>query len=145
MWGKKCTPLGLRRDMIVHSQFDVTREEEHGKSAVSMMFRAVFWDILPCKMVVDRRFRGAYCLHHQGWVIPTRQYIPEDSSEHHTHRCENLKSNSCFHVKLELKDWFNFRRQTCLELPKAVSSKRVIKCTVEVKFINYHQDLLAGN
>jgi hypothetical protein len=32
------------------------------------MFRAVFWFILPCKMIVDRRFRGAYCLHHQGWV-----------------------------------------------------------------------------
>jgi hypothetical protein len=30
-----------------------------------MMFRVVFWDILPCKMIVDRRFRGAYCLHHQ--------------------------------------------------------------------------------
>jgi hypothetical protein len=23
-----------------------------------MMFRVVFWDILPCKMIVDRRFRG---------------------------------------------------------------------------------------
>jgi hypothetical protein len=31
------------------------------------MFRVVFWDILPCKMIVDRHFRGAYCLHHQGW------------------------------------------------------------------------------
>jgi hypothetical protein len=29
-----------------------------------MMFRVVFWDILPCKMIVDRRF------------------IPEDNSEH---------------------------------------------------------------
>jgi hypothetical protein len=34
----------------------------------NIMFRVVFWDILPCKMIVDRRFRGAYCLHHQGWV-----------------------------------------------------------------------------
>jgi hypothetical protein len=25
-----------------------------------------FWDIAPCSLVeVDRRFRGAYCLHHQ--------------------------------------------------------------------------------
>jgi hypothetical protein len=31
-----------------------------------MLFRAVFWVVLPCKMIVDRRFRGAYCLHHQG-------------------------------------------------------------------------------
>jgi hypothetical protein len=28
---------------------------------------AVFWDIAPCSLVeVDRRFRCAYCLHHQG-------------------------------------------------------------------------------
>jgi hypothetical protein len=35
-------------------------------TAASMKFR-VFWDILPCSQVdVDRCFRGAYCLHHQG-------------------------------------------------------------------------------
>jgi hypothetical protein len=43
-------------------------------TAASMMFRIVFLDVLPCKMIVDRRFRGAYCLHHQ--------CIPEDNSEH---------------------------------------------------------------
>jgi hypothetical protein len=38
-------------------------------SAVSVtLFRVVFWDILPCK-------------------------IPEDNSEHHTRRRENLKSH----------------------------------------------------
>jgi hypothetical protein len=36
-------------------------------TAVSMMFRIVFWDVLPCKIIVDRHFRGVYCLHHQGW------------------------------------------------------------------------------
>jgi hypothetical protein len=26
-----------------------------------------FWDMAPCSLIkVDRRFRGAYCLHHQG-------------------------------------------------------------------------------
>jgi hypothetical protein len=39
-----------------------------------MMFKAVFWVILPCKMIFHRRFRGAY--NH----FP-RQYNPEDSSE----------------------------------------------------------------
>jgi hypothetical protein len=47
-------------------------------------------------MIVDRRFRDAYCLHHQGWMMEavrtsetsvdnhfTRQYNPEDNSEHH--------------------------------------------------------------
>jgi hypothetical protein len=31
-----------------------------------MKFRFVFWDVLPCKIIVDRRFRGMCCLHHQG-------------------------------------------------------------------------------
>jgi hypothetical protein len=35
-----------------------------------LMFRFVFWDVLPCKM-----------------------YIPEDNSEHHTRSRENLKSH----------------------------------------------------
>jgi hypothetical protein len=34
-------------------------------TAASMMFRIVFWDVLQCKIIVDRRFRGAYCLHYQ--------------------------------------------------------------------------------
>jgi hypothetical protein len=38
-------------------------------TAASMMFRVVFWDVLPCKMIVDRRFKGAYCLHHQGSLM----------------------------------------------------------------------------
>jgi hypothetical protein len=37
-----------------------------GKYTDNLVFRAVFWVVLPCKMIVDRRFRGAYCLHHQG-------------------------------------------------------------------------------
>jgi hypothetical protein len=60
----------------------------------------VFWDVAPCSLVeVDRRFRGAYFLHHQR--IPetsvrfhetTRRSIPEDSHIHTGHR-ENLKSH----------------------------------------------------
>jgi hypothetical protein len=38
--------------------------------AVSMKFR-VFWDVVPCSHVEDDgRFRGAYCLHHQGTDLP---------------------------------------------------------------------------
>jgi hypothetical protein len=47
-----------------------------------MMFRAVFWDILPYKMIVlmmeaVRTSETSVDNHF------TRQYIPEDSSEHH--------------------------------------------------------------
>jgi hypothetical protein len=61
-------------------------------TAASMKFRIVFWDVLPCKMIVDRLFRSTCWFHHQGWWRPrtsetsvdnyfTRQYIPEDNSE----------------------------------------------------------------
>jgi hypothetical protein len=66
------------------------------------MFRVVFWDILPCKMIVDRRFRDD----HSSLMMEaerttetsvdknfTRQFTPEDNSEHHTRRRENLKSH----------------------------------------------------
>jgi hypothetical protein len=38
-------------------------------TAASMKFRIVFWDVLPCKIIVDRVFRGTCCLHHQGSTI----------------------------------------------------------------------------
>jgi hypothetical protein len=63
-------------------------------TAASMKFR-VFWDVAPCSQVdVNRRFRGAYCLHPQIALmmeavriseksininLTTRRYIPEDS------------------------------------------------------------------
>jgi hypothetical protein len=49
-------------------------------TATSMKFRIVFWDVLPCKIIVYLRFRGACCLQHQGWqlfytsVHPRRQF-----------------------------------------------------------------------
>jgi hypothetical protein len=53
---------------------------------VSKAFRVVFWDILPCKMIVDRCFRGAYCVLEAVRTSETsvdnhftRQYIPEDN------------------------------------------------------------------
>jgi hypothetical protein len=45
----------------------------------------VFWNIAPCNICkAERRFRGAYCIHHQG-------YIPENYHLH-THLRDNLKS-----------------------------------------------------
>jgi hypothetical protein len=54
-----------------------------------LLFRIVFW-VLPCKIIIGRRFRGTWCLHHPWWW---RQHIPEDNSELHTRRRENLKSH----------------------------------------------------
>jgi hypothetical protein len=77
-------------------------------TAASIKFRIVFWDVLPCKIIFDRRFRGTWLI---GQPSPldsyirvtavlsrlmmevartsetsvhnyfTRQYIPEDNSE----------------------------------------------------------------
>jgi hypothetical protein len=33
--------------------------------AASMKFRFVFWNVLPCKIIVHRHFRGTCCLHHR--------------------------------------------------------------------------------
>jgi hypothetical protein len=35
------------------------------------VWRWLFWDVAPCSLVqVYQRFRGAYCLHHQGYITP---------------------------------------------------------------------------
>jgi hypothetical protein len=74
---------------------------------------AVFWVEALCSLVeVYQRFRGSYCLHHQGALMmeaartsetlvnlcqTTRRYNPEDSHLR-THRRENLKSYLVFSV-----------------------------------------------
>jgi hypothetical protein len=44
--------------------------------AVSMKIVS-FWDIAPFSLGVDRRFRGAYCFHHQGckFITPTMERV----------------------------------------------------------------------
>jgi hypothetical protein len=44
------------------------------KQITLFLFRIVFWDVLPCKIIVDRRFKGTYCLQHHPWWW--RQYVP---------------------------------------------------------------------
>jgi hypothetical protein len=56
---------------------------------MNIMFRVVFWDIqgyISLMMEVVRTSETSVDNHF------TRQYIPEDNSEHHTRRRENLKS-----------------------------------------------------
>jgi hypothetical protein len=52
----------------LYSSPDIISQVKSRQMRWAVMFRAVFWVILPCKMT-------------------------EDSSEHHTHRRENLKSH----------------------------------------------------
>jgi hypothetical protein len=39
-------------------------------------FRIVFWDVLPCRIIVDRRFRGTCCLHHHHHPWWWRWHVP---------------------------------------------------------------------
>jgi hypothetical protein len=63
--------LSLKQDVVTrwNSRYDMLQCILDVKNLLMstiaiMMFRVVFWDILPCKIIVDRRFRGVYCLHH---------------------------------------------------------------------------------
>jgi hypothetical protein len=69
----------------------------NAETVLRIVFRVVFWDILPCKMIVDRRFLMMEAVRTSETSVDnhfTRQYNPEDSSEHNTRRRENLKSHS---------------------------------------------------
>jgi hypothetical protein len=60
-----------------------------------ILFRFVFWDVLPCKKLSTdvSEVRAASIIRASVDNYFTRQYIPEDKSELHTRRRENLKSH----------------------------------------------------
>jgi hypothetical protein len=69
-----------------------------------MKFR-VFWDVAPCSHVeVYRRFRGAYCLHHQGDNVTCRLwYVCETWSLVAKDRCLRRGCGRVFDSKEEEK------------------------------------------
>jgi hypothetical protein len=62
------------------------------------LFRTVFWDVLPCKITVDRpsslMMEAVRTSETSVDNYFSRQYIPEDNSELHTRRRENMKSHT---------------------------------------------------
>jgi hypothetical protein len=64
-------------------------------TAASMMFRAVFWGVLPCKMIIRAGWSSS-CVEAVRTAETsvdnhfTRQYNPEDSSEHQSATCSVL-------------------------------------------------------
>jgi hypothetical protein len=65
-----------------------TLRRENLKSHMKVMFRIVFWDVSSSLMMEAVRTSETSVDNHF-----TRQYIPEDNSEHHTLCRENLKSH----------------------------------------------------
>jgi hypothetical protein len=66
---KECTESNLQSGQFSAIAPDVNYVRFKVLTAASMMFRIVFWDVLPCKISGANYF--------------TRQYIPEDNSEQH--------------------------------------------------------------
>jgi hypothetical protein len=77
--------------------------EENTRISYLCCSKIVFSDVLRCKIIVDRRFRCTCCLQQGSLMMEaartsetsvdnyfTPQYIPEDNSELHTRRRENL-------------------------------------------------------
>jgi hypothetical protein len=72
-------------------------------AAAGMSFR-VFWDVAPCSRVeVNRRFRGAYCLHHGAALMMEAVHTSEmsmnfqrDYTALHPRRLLNLGVRSCW-------------------------------------------------
>jgi hypothetical protein len=64
-------PLRRRRKLSFKNQVLVS-EISHpvGKHELWTKIRT-FWDVALCSLIgIDRRFRGAYCLHHQDYELP---------------------------------------------------------------------------
>jgi hypothetical protein len=51
----------------IRSKISVSVEGEHETT--------VYWDLAPCSLVVDRRFRDEYNLHYQGLIVLTMQAV----------------------------------------------------------------------
>jgi hypothetical protein len=78
-------------------------------------FRIVFWDVLPCKIIVDRRFRGTYCLHHPWWCTSQKTILNIILA---AVRTWNLIYKSVFTIySYAIYTWLlSFQIMTCLSL-----------------------------
>jgi hypothetical protein len=65
-------------------------------TAASMKFRFVFWDVLPCKIIVDRRFRCTRCLHHVTALMMEAARTSETSVDNYFTRYTSQKTNLNF-------------------------------------------------
>jgi hypothetical protein len=100
---------------------------------------AVFWDIVPCRPYVNRRYSET-----TAHIRTTRRYIPEDVNIHN-YRCENLKSYTNFeavHVA-DLPRFCHFLSLLPKFYPEHSCSQTSLLCTalnVEDHFLPAHNN-----
>jgi hypothetical protein len=99
------------------------------------MKMAVFWVVAPCRLVrVYRRFRGLYCLHHQGEVNSyqsTRRYNPEDG------HLQTLRSITVFRSGHYLCPLWAGWIQSLVSKPAAAAAETLKNSTVSSYNIYY--------
>jgi hypothetical protein len=66
VWSSRCTQAFTSLDYLLH----LLKHNSWYIARISIytLFRVVFWVILPCKMIIGRRFCGAYA-HHQHHLL----------------------------------------------------------------------------
>jgi hypothetical protein len=94
------------------------------------LFRVVFWDILLCKMIVDRRFRGAYCLHNQGFSAVDLA----DGKFVILHRCINCVSLECDGVWVS---WSSESSEVYCRVVKQMSTSIWLHGSTSQKTLNF--------
>jgi hypothetical protein len=71
---KYATQNAMLTEEMLHKT-ETTLRHSPCKPGTIMKFRFVFWDVLQCIIIVDRRFRGTCCLHNQGPVDGGSTYL----------------------------------------------------------------------
>jgi hypothetical protein len=132
MWNEQWKiQLACYYHVLAINNFETKREQAVMKyvrfqvlTAASMMFRIVFWDVLPCKIIVDLRFRGAYCLHHP-WH-PRRQFWTSNEIW-----CSELSSGIYCRVKLLSTDVSEVRTACIIPDMPEDNSEQLMKYDVQ--------------
>jgi hypothetical protein len=73
--------------LVIINIMTVSKHKGNIKRFYILKFTFVFWDVLPCKIIVDRRFRGTCCHHYQGdefYILMTcfKHCVSNDLVEH---------------------------------------------------------------
>jgi hypothetical protein len=67
-WSSICQNITSKfRIIAIFKSFVKDKNARFQVLAMASMKNRDFWDIMPCSLVEDRRFRCVYCLHHQGF------------------------------------------------------------------------------
>jgi hypothetical protein len=98
------------------------------KQPPTLKFKFVFWDVLPYKIIVGRRFRGTCCLHHQGPLKRRSTIILHGSTSQKTNLNFILAAVRTWILTSTYFPWLNGRMwQPCTALFRIQTSRPTVK------------------